>query len=395
MTSSAPAVGQIQMREFDTSAGQWDELVACLPGAHVLQSWQWGQVKAQYGWQASYMIWEEMPDQGQKGRPPDSIAAAALFLRRTLSISGRSLPYGVAYLPKGPLLRNWGDLAICRKVLVDVIRWARSKQAIFVKIDPDVPLGVGVPGTEKACTDEVGMQVQAELQSLGWRYSPEQIQFRNTVLVNLRPAEEELLARMKQKTRYNIRLAARKGVTVRVGGEADIPVLYQMYAETSVRDGFVIRDAEYYQTVWGAFLRQGIAEPLIAEVGGEPVAAVVIFRYAGKAWYLYGMSRTIHREKMPNYLLQWEAMRRAKAAGCEVYDLWGAPEQFDEQDPLWGVYRFKRGLGGTVVRTLGAWDYPVRPVWYWLYSRVLPRVLDVMRTARQARTRREISPGGV
>jgi lipid II:glycine glycyltransferase (peptidoglycan interpeptide bridge formation enzyme) len=197
---------------------------------------------------------------------------------------------------------------------------------------------------------------------------------------------------MKPKTRYNIRLAGRKGVQVRTGVEADFGLLYRMYAETSIRDGFAIREEGYYREVWGTFLRAGLAEPLVAEVSGEPVAAVVIFYFAGKAWYLYGMSRAAHREKMPNYLLQWEAMRRAKAAGCLTYDLWGAPDHLDETDPMWGVYRFKEGLGGTVIRHVGAWDLPVRPFYYRLYTGFLPKILDWMRYRGVRRTRRSLTP---
>jgi lipid II:glycine glycyltransferase (peptidoglycan interpeptide bridge formation enzyme) len=218
-------------------------------------------------------------------------------------------------------------------------------------------------------------------------------------MLDLSPSEDELLARMKQKTRYNIRLAGRKGVTMRVGTINDLTMLYKMYAETSIRDSFVIRDEEYYQTVWQTFMQSSIAnrqssipraEPLIAEVDGETVAAIFVFYFAGRAYYIYGMSREAHREKMPNYLLQWEAMRRAKATGCSVYDLWGAPDEFDERDSMWGVFRFKEGLGGQVVRTLGAWDFTPKPFWYKMYSEVIPRVLDVMRSRGKSRTKQQI-----
>jgi lipid II:glycine glycyltransferase (peptidoglycan interpeptide bridge formation enzyme) len=117
------------------------------------------------------------------------------------------------------------------------------------------------------------------------------------------------------------------------------------------------------------------------------LAAIFIFMFGDRAYYLYGMSRDEHRELMPAYLLQWEAIRRAKEAGCTVYDLWGAPEEFNEMDDLWGVYRFKEGLGGRVVRTLGAWDYAPNSLWYGLYAKVMPKVLDVMRFRGRARTR--------
>jgi lipid II:glycine glycyltransferase (peptidoglycan interpeptide bridge formation enzyme) len=126
---------------------------------------------------------------------------------------------------------------------------------------------------------------------------------------------------------------------------------------------------------------------MIAEVDAEPVAGAIIFRFAGKAWYLYGMSGLTHRDKMPNYLLQWEAVKHAKAAGCTIYDLWGAPDEFVETDPLWGVFRFKEGLGGTVHRYLGAWDLPVNRIFYRLYIKTIPGLLDIMRKHEKARTK--------
>ena len=194
------------------------------------------------------------------------------------------------------------------------------------------------------------------------------------------------------RSRYNIRLAEKKGVTLRVGTPEDFGMLYKMYAETSVRDAFVIRDEGYYHTVWKLFMdsNEPTCEPLIAEVDGEPVAAIFVFYFAGRAYYVYGMSRDAHREKMPTHLLQWEAMKRAKAKGCTVYDLWGAPDVFDESDSMWGVYRFKEGLGGKVVRTLGAWDFAPSPLWYKMYSEIIPRVLDVMRSRGKVRTKQNL-----
>ncbi|HEX9839052.1 MAG TPA: peptidoglycan bridge formation glycyltransferase FemA/FemB family protein, partial [Anaerolineales bacterium] len=254
-----------------------------------------------------------------------------------------------------------------------------------------------------------GQAVMSELKGRGWKLSSDQIQFKNTVLIDLKPSEQEMLARMKQKSRYNIRLAEKKGVRLRIGTQKDFAMLYRMYAETSVRDGFVIRDADYYKTVWRTFMANApssisnlqslnfndrlsmpYAEPLIAEVKNEPVAAIFVFYFAGRAYYVYGMSSSMHREKMPSYLLQWEAMKHAKAKGCSMYDLWGAPDVFDESDSMWGVYRFKEGLGGKVVRTLGAWDFTPNPVWYKLYSEIIPRVLDVMRSRGKTRTKQQL-----
>jgi len=108
---------------------------------------------------------------------------------------------------------------------------------------------------------------------------------------------------------------------------------------------FVIRAQEYYLSVWKVFFEAGMLDPLVAEVEGQMVAGLILFYLGKTAWYLYGMSTGQHRDKMPNNLLQWEAMRIAKDKGCQVYDLWGAPDRFDESDSMFGVFRFKEGLG--------------------------------------------------
>ena len=118
------------------------------------------------------------------------------------------------------------------------------------------------------------------------------------------------------------------------------------------------------------------------------VAGAVIFKFGERSWYLHGMSLPEHAEKMAPHLIQWEAIRWAKQQGCITYDMWGAPDQFDESDSLWGVYRFKRGFGGEVSLTIGAWDYPVRPIYYGLYTQWLPRLLDVTRWIGKKRTKR-------
>ena len=382
----------------------WNSIISALPNPDFLQTYEWGQVKAKYGWTPLYAIWdangiwkvETHPSQVSTSHSP---VAAALILRRKILRNAFAARLSVLYAPKGPLL-DWTNETLRNRVLNDLQSFAKKQGGIFLKMDPDVVLGTGVPSSERDLIDPSGLAVTSELKRRGWKYSSDQIQFKNTVLIDLQPTEEELLAGMKQKTRYNIRLAEKKGVTLRVGTSNDFDRLYKMYAETSVRDGFVIRNEEYYRTVWGTFLAAAnpsvpnlhspFAEPLIAEVDNEPVAAIFVFYFAGRAYYVYGMSRAVHREKMPAYLLQWEAMKRARANGCTVYDLWGAPDVFGESDSMWGVYRFKEGLGGSVVRTLGAWDFAPNPLWYKLYSEIIPRVLDVMRSRGKAKTKQSL-----
>ena len=134
--------------------------------------------------------------------------------------------------------------------------------------------------------------------------------------------------------------------------------------------------------------RDASAQPIVAEFEGNPVAGAVMFRFSNRAWYLHGMSLPEHSDKMATYLVQWEGMRWAKENGCSTYDMWGAPDRFNESDSMWGVYRFKRGFGGVVTRTIGAWDYPVKTFIYTLYTNLLPRVLNAMRFIGNRKTRR-------
>jgi peptidoglycan pentaglycine glycine transferase (the first glycine) len=382
----------------------WNANIAALPGAHVLQTWEWGKVKSQFGWQPHYLYWiqnqgqiEQVINRNLDTHKNKQLVAAALVLHRAISIGGFSYRMGIIYVPKGPLL-NWADIALRKRVLQDLEVFAQKHSAIFIKIDPDVEIGIGIPEINGSIETPLGVELIRELKTSGWQFSDEQIQFRNTVLIDLRSSEENLLANMKQKTRYNINLSMRKGVFIRTGKATDLNILFKMYAETSIRDGFVIRNEKYYQEIWNIFMNtqntsageQPVAEALIAEVDGSPVAGVIIFRFAGKAWYLYGMSSVVHRDKMPNYLLQWEAIKRAKAADCTIYDLWGAPDEFIETDPLWSVYRFKEGLGGTVHRYIGAWDLPINRMLYRIYSKALPGLLDIMRKHGKASTRQVI-----
>ncbi|MCX7680644.1 MAG: peptidoglycan bridge formation glycyltransferase FemA/FemB family protein [Anaerolineae bacterium] len=332
---------------------EWNAALTRLPQAHVLQTWEWGEFKSRYGWHPARLLWSD-------GMGP---RAAAQVLSRRAGF----LPAKVMYVPRGPLL-DYTDVAALEHILDGLEGAAQAERALFLKIDPEV----------RSDTAEGGAVV-ALLRRRGWRASHEQVQFRNTVLLDLTRSPDELMSAMKPKWRYNTRLAVRKGVTVRPGTRDDLPLLYRLYAETALRDGFVIRPQAYYYDAWGTFIEAGLAQPFIAEVEGEAVAMAIIFRFASRAWYMYGASSQRHRDKMPNHLIQWEAMRWAREQGCTVYDLWGAPERFDASDPLWGVYRFKQGFGGELVRYIGAWDFPVSRPGYQLYVLVMPRLLALMR----------------
>ena len=181
---------------------------------------------------------------------------------------------------------------------------------------------------------------------------------------------------MKQKTRYNIRLSHRKGVVIRQTN--DIDTFYQLMQVTGERDAFGVHSKEYYQRALDLFEPRGNCALFCAEFEEQPLAGLMVFAHGKRAWYFYGASSSQHRHLMPTYLLQWKAMQWAKAQGCSQYDLWGVPDEdqdtleanfLDRHDNLWGVYRFKRGFGGELRRTVSAWDRVYNPLFYKLYLR--------------------------
>lgn len=307
---------------------------------------------------------------------PDDLPplAAAMVLKREIPNTRLS----ILYVPKGPVL-DYKDPALRRVALAQLEQIARRERAIFVKIDPDVIRAWGQDDSQKSPT---GAKFMEELKFRGWRYSQDQIQFKNSVELDLERDEDTLLSSMRQKTRYNIRLAGRKDVVVRQGTAEDFPAIAALYSETAARDSFTIRPVEYYLDAWQTLDDAEMAQPFIAEYEGEMLGAIIIVHYGGRALYMYGASSSKERKRMPNHLLQWEAIRWAKSAGSRVYDFWGAPDEFAETDPLWGVWRFKAGFNGQVVQHIGAWDFPNKPLFYWVYTGLIPRYLDFMRSRR-------------
>ncbi len=341
----------IQNRQF------WQAALIQQPTAHILQTWEWGEFKAQtLGWQPLRYAYQTAEG--------DVRGVASVLKQQMAGVS-------VLYVPKGPALA-YDDTATLTAILDHLQQLARQHRAIWIKIDPDLPLGTGIPAAPDAQANPLGEQTQAELRRRGWQFSAEQIQFRNTLTLDLTQSEEDLLAQMNQSTRRKIRQAEKAGVSVRAAelhseDSPDLATLYRLYQVTGERQGFIIRPADYYHLAWGIMARAGLAQGFIAEVEEEAVAGLVLFLTSPKAWYFYGMSSPAKREAQPNYLLQWTAIRWAKAAGYPIYDWWGAPDNFIESDSMWGVYRFKDGFGGQVVRHLGAWDYTPFPPLYWGY----------------------------
>ncbi len=312
------------------SAAKWEAFLRSNPQAHLLQTSAWGDLKARHGWKAMRVI-----EQG---------AGAQILLRRLFP--GACL----AYLPRGPIGPWTGTLPA-------LIETARSSGAFALLIEPDLD----DPNAE-------------QLPALGFVPAVRGVQPKTSLIVDLSGSEETILARMHQKTRYNIGLARRRGVEVR---SWDDPSSFAaMLRSTGDRQGFGVHSAAYYQDAYRLFFPRGECALLAAEREGARLAALMVFASGQGAWYLYGASLLHGREHMAPYLLQWEAIRWARSRGARWYDLWGIPDRPEvdleaefssRSDGLWGVYRFKRGFGGRWAQTVGAWEMPLRPCLYRLY----------------------------
>ena len=330
----------------DVAPRVWDQFVELHPASHFLQTSLWGSLKAQFGWETQRVA---LADRGHL------IAGAQILYRR--------LPAGIgklAYIPRGPLA-SWSDESEMGPLLAAIKDAAQAHGAIAVTVEPDL--------VDDARSREL-------VAAFGFRPAPVTIQPPRTIIVDISRHEDTILGAMKSKTRYNIRLAARKGVSVRIGNRADLGAFNSLMSVTGTRDGFGVHSPEYYEAAYDRFAPKGWASLILAEVDGEPVAGLMVFALACQAWYVYGASSNTHRNRMPTYLAQWEAIRWARAQGCTSYDLWGVPDEAEEtlesdfstrSDGLWGVYRFKRGFGGKLVRTVGTWDMVCAPARYAVY----------------------------
>jgi peptidoglycan pentaglycine glycine transferase (the first glycine) len=321
------------------SVTEWDEFIHLHPEAHILQTSSWGELKSHFGWNA------EKIRVGQCG-------AQVLF---------RKLPLGFsyAYIPKGPVGDNW------RGLWPEVDKVCRSHRAIVLSVEPD-------------CWEPVPQEIEGCF--LNFRFTNRSIQPRRTIIVDLVGGEEQWLENMKQKTRYNIRLAEKKGVVVR--SSSDVASFSRLMNITGTRDSFGVHNQAYYQIAYDCFHPSGKCNLLFAEYNEKLLAGLMVFASGYRAWYFYGASSDEERNRMPTYLLQWEAIRWAAEAGCTSYDLWGIPD-YDEEDlesqftqradGLWGVYRFKRGFGGKMVRSGGAWEKVYLPGLYKLFKVITGR----------------------
>jgi peptidoglycan pentaglycine glycine transferase (the first glycine) len=337
---------------------EWDGWLWGSPGGgHVLQSYEWGEFKRRLGWKPIRLVLE---------RDGEVVGLGQFLAYKTAPVPGVLM-----YCTKGPWL-PWDDEVAVRTFFWGVRAAAGQLGAHTVKIEPEVL--------------ERHKDVKALLGGIGFRKARYDLNLKSTLVVDLSLPEEDLLERMKSRTRYNVRLAARKGVEVAEPEfEEGFGTFYEWMKATSERkEGYVLRRSrDYLHDVMRAMHDAGQGRLFFAEHEGTPLAGMYVFTFGEKYWYMYGASSDEKRNLKPNYLLQWEVMRWAKGRGLTHYDMVGAPkpEDLNESSSLWSVYKFKEGFGGEIADSLGCFDLPVRgaraaawyrlePVYYRLYYKL-------------------------
>ncbi len=337
----------------------WDDFV-CAHNGHLLQSAAWGALKSRFGWTATRVA---------LAQANTIVAAAQILFRR--------LPLGLVlgYVPRGPVVEPT-DSATFAALLEVLCATAQGRGAFALKIEPN--------WQQPQLTADIAAGTPEPLR--GWRLGPSH-QPRTTIHLDLSRDLDTILAQMKPKWRYNIRLAARKGVSIRQATAADVPLFYSLLQVTSARDRFAIHSSDYYRAAFD--LLGDHACLLVAEFDRQPLAAIFVTAFGTEAIYLYGASSNERRDCMPNHALHWAAIQWARSRGCTRYDLWGIAEggvPIQDQGNSAGIfssfiphpsslpdglYQFKQGFGGSVVRYANAYDKVFSPVRFTLYTRAL------------------------
>lgn len=346
----------------DGQRDEYNEVVKAFPHADLLQSYEWGELKRGTGWRPIRFI---VRDEGGAPR------AAATALEKPLPYVNRSF----LYAPRGPVMA-YDDEAVFERVVAVLREVARERRAAFIKIDPDVP---------KPRPDLTAALARLGFVPARFRRHWGGVQPVAVCRLSIDADEDSILAGFRPKTRYNIRLAGRKGVTVRPGERDDLPAFHRIWQETAARQNFSVRGLDHLYQLWDLIVVPGHGAMLLAEYDGLLLAGVIVTSFGSKAWYLYGGTSNAHRERMPMYLLQWEAIRWAKERGCTLYDFLGVSCHMDPQDPMYGLYRFKRGFNPDYTEFIGEFDLPLDRRFYAVWNRLEPAYLRTMSRVGRAR----------
>ncbi len=347
--------------EIISDRERWNRFVEACPTGNVTQTYEWGELSSSLG---NGVVRLGALEDGELHGAMLCVIAAAPVLRR---------PY--LYVPRGPVVADPAGPALSALVS-RATQEARARGAFMLKVEPNVPDG-----------DERWL---VALRALGFRRNRFATHPRRSWVVDITPREDDILAAMKEKWRYNIRLAGRKGVRVREASRPeDVDIFYALYQETAVRDGFYIHPRRHYADILRLYGERDAAVLLLAEYEGAPIAGLIVVRCGPVATYMFGASSNQHRNRMPNHLLQWTAIQWAKVRGCAVYDFRAIAETLDPNEDLFSLYTYKQGFGGYSVLSLETHDLPYNIPVYWAYERLLAlkRARDRRRHERDLRAR--------
>lgn len=263
------------------------------------------------------------------------------------------------YASRGPVCDIHNEDVL--KQLTEGVRELGKKYNAFVfRMEPDIKKN---DKEFREIVEKIGYKVKDDAKDF-----KDEIQPRFVFRLDIKgKTEDEILAGCHQKTRYNIRLAKRKGVEIREGNREDLKDFHKIMIETGSRDGFIIRSLEYFEKMYDELAPKHM-KVLMAYYEGKPISGIIPIMYGNKTWYLYGASSNEHRNLMPNYLLQWEMIRQAIQNGCDVYDFRGVSGVVDESHPQYGLYRFKKGFGAEFTEFIGEVYLPFKPLTYKLYK---------------------------
>ena len=285
-----------------------------------------------------------------------------------------------AYIPLGPNL--WLPPEQRGMFLEELSRQLTRflpKECFFIRYDLpwETPYTAGEEGEFDTADGRPAARIRELRMNFGTRSrnvrkAPTDIQPADTLLLDLHGSEKKLLEEMRAKTRYNIRLAERRGVEVRNADSKQLAQWYRLYRETAARKGIELHSSKHFETLFQTAARYQTPKLelhlLLAEKEGTPLAGMILALHGETATYLYGASGDEGRDLMPTYRLQWEAIRLAKSRHCRTYDFFGIPPTAQSSHPMYGLYRFKRGFGGTKLHRQGCWDFPLRETDYERFS---------------------------
>ena len=345
---------KVELRAVDNPR-VWAELFGSATGHSFLQRWEWGEIKRRNGWQ---------PLRIGAFNGQSLVAGVQILIQRHRPLS--FLPaVGIAYVPRGPVGRV--ESGVAEALVAAAVDGARRSGASLLRVEP--------------AAANAGWVCPALLQA-GFGVSDQHVQIRHSAYIDLGKSESEILAGFKSKTRYNTRLAGRRGVVVRRGGEKDLSSFFELTVETGRRDGFAIHDREYYEAVYKAFGPEDSAL-FVADYEGHDLAALLAIKTGREAVYVYGASTSRERRRMASYAVQWEAMRWARAHGCRRYDLWGMADPENARDPMVGVSRFKNGYNPVPIEHPGTFDLDLSRPLSGLIKAFLPMYQQVIANRSQ------------